>query len=119
MAGCAHEEVRFVGLETSGFQSAVYAIRNVDLRGYREERVIRRRLPGSLGRHAASSARNVFLSAVCLSLSDTKCSTAAERAKRVVASESGVADSRESLKALAIVVRSFALHETHGHADYD
>ena len=29
------------------------------------------------------------------------------------------ADSLESLKALAIVVRSFALHEAHGHADYD
>jgi stage II sporulation protein D len=39
--------------------------------------------------------------------------------ERVVASESGAADSRESLKALAIVVRSFALHEKHGHADYD
>ena len=38
---------------------------------------------------------------------------------RVVASESGPADSQESLKALAIVVRSFALHEAHGHADYD
>ncbi len=39
--------------------------------------------------------------------------------ERVVASESGSADSMESLKALAIVVRSFALHQTHGHADYD
>jgi stage II sporulation protein D len=39
--------------------------------------------------------------------------------ERVVASESGPGDSPESLKALAIVVRSFALHETHGHADYD
>ena len=39
--------------------------------------------------------------------------------ERVVASESGPADSAESLKALAIVVRSFALHEAHGHADYD
>lgn len=39
--------------------------------------------------------------------------------ERVVASESGEADSMESLKALAIVVRSFALHEIHGHADYD
>ena len=39
--------------------------------------------------------------------------------ERVVASESGPADSAESLKALAIVVRSFALHEPHGHADYD
>jgi stage II sporulation protein D len=39
--------------------------------------------------------------------------------ERVVASESDAADSSESLKALAIVVRSFALHETHGHADYD
>jgi stage II sporulation protein D len=39
--------------------------------------------------------------------------------ERVVASESGAADSAESLKALAIVVRSFALHEVHGHADYD
>lgn len=39
--------------------------------------------------------------------------------ERVVASESGPADSEESLKALAIVVRSFALHESHGHADYD
>ena len=39
--------------------------------------------------------------------------------ERVVASESGPADSTESLKALAIVVRSFALHESHGHADYD
>jgi SpoIID/LytB domain len=39
--------------------------------------------------------------------------------ERVVASESGAADTTESLKALAIVVRSYALHETHGHADYD
>jgi stage II sporulation protein D len=39
--------------------------------------------------------------------------------ERVVASESGADDSPESLKALAIVVRSFALHETHGHAEYD
>jgi stage II sporulation protein D len=39
--------------------------------------------------------------------------------ERVVASESGPADSIESLKALAIVVRSFALHQKHGHADYD
>jgi stage II sporulation protein D len=39
--------------------------------------------------------------------------------ERVVASESGTADSAESLKALAIVVRTFALHEAHGHADYD
>jgi stage II sporulation protein D len=39
--------------------------------------------------------------------------------ERVVASESGVADTSESLKALAIVVRSFALHQVHGHADYD
>jgi stage II sporulation protein D len=39
--------------------------------------------------------------------------------ERVVASESGSADSAESMKALAIVVRSFALHEKHGHADYD
>ncbi len=39
--------------------------------------------------------------------------------ERVVASESGPADSQESLQALAIVVRTFALHEHHGHADYD
>ncbi|MGA9671534.1 MAG: SpoIID/LytB domain-containing protein [Terracidiphilus sp.] len=39
--------------------------------------------------------------------------------ERVVASESGSADTAESLKALAIVVRSFALHQPHGHADYD
>jgi stage II sporulation protein D len=39
--------------------------------------------------------------------------------ERVVASEGGAADSAESLKALAIVVRSFALHEAHGHTDYD
>jgi stage II sporulation protein D len=39
--------------------------------------------------------------------------------ERVVASESGPADSLESLKALAIVVRTFALHEPHGHGDYD
>lgn len=39
--------------------------------------------------------------------------------ERVVASESGPADSPESLRALAIVVRSFALHEQHGHQDYD
>ena len=39
--------------------------------------------------------------------------------ERVVASESGPADGSESLKALAIVVRSFALHQAHGHADYD
>ena len=39
--------------------------------------------------------------------------------ERVVASESGSADSAESLRALAIVVRSFALHQAHGHAGYD
>ena len=39
--------------------------------------------------------------------------------EQVVASESGPADSAESLKALAIVVRSYALHENHGHAAYD
>jgi stage II sporulation protein D len=39
--------------------------------------------------------------------------------ERVVASESGPGDTPESLKALAIVVRTFALHEKHGHADYD
>jgi len=39
--------------------------------------------------------------------------------ERVVASESGSADSLESLKALAIVVRSFALHQAHGHPEYD
>ena len=39
--------------------------------------------------------------------------------ERVVASESGPADTAASLKALAIVVRTFALHESHGHADYD
>jgi stage II sporulation protein D len=39
--------------------------------------------------------------------------------ERVVASESGPADGAESLKALAIVVRTFALHQPHGHADYD
>ena len=39
--------------------------------------------------------------------------------ERVVGSESGAADSFESLKALAIVVRSFALHQHHGHSDYD
>jgi stage II sporulation protein D len=39
--------------------------------------------------------------------------------ERVLASESGPADSEESLKALAIVIRTFALHERHGHADFD
>ena len=39
--------------------------------------------------------------------------------ERVVASESSAADSAESLKALAIAVRSFALHEAHGHVGYD
>jgi stage II sporulation protein D len=39
--------------------------------------------------------------------------------ERVVASESTGADTMESLKALAIVVRTFALHEAHGHTDYD
>jgi stage II sporulation protein D len=39
--------------------------------------------------------------------------------ERVVASESGPGDSPQSLQALAIVVRSFALHEAHGHAQYD
>ncbi len=39
--------------------------------------------------------------------------------ERVVASESGPADGPESLKALAIVVRTFALQQAHGHADYD
>jgi len=39
--------------------------------------------------------------------------------ERVVASESSPADSAESLKALAIVVRTYALHESHGHFGYD
>jgi stage II sporulation protein D len=39
--------------------------------------------------------------------------------ERVVASESGPENSLESMKALAIAVRSYALHESHGHADYD
>jgi len=39
--------------------------------------------------------------------------------ERVVASESGSGDTPESLKALAIVVRTYALHVTHGHRDYD
>ena len=39
--------------------------------------------------------------------------------ERVVASESGPSDSQQSLRTLAIVVRTFALHEPHGHADYD
>jgi stage II sporulation protein D len=39
--------------------------------------------------------------------------------ERVVSSECGPTDSPESLRALAIVVRSFALHQPHGHADYD
>jgi stage II sporulation protein D len=39
--------------------------------------------------------------------------------ERVAASESGADDNLESLKALAVVVRSFALHEAHGHAEYD
>jgi stage II sporulation protein D len=39
--------------------------------------------------------------------------------ERVVASESGANDTPESLKALAIVVRSYALHVPHGHRDYD
>lgn len=39
--------------------------------------------------------------------------------ERVVASESDDADSAASLEALAIVVRSFALHQAHGHTDYD
>jgi hypothetical protein len=39
--------------------------------------------------------------------------------ERVVASESTGADTMESLKALAIVVRMFAMHEAHGHTDYD
>jgi stage II sporulation protein D len=39
--------------------------------------------------------------------------------EHVVASESGLEDSTESLKALAIVVRTYALHESHGHPDYD
>jgi stage II sporulation protein D len=39
--------------------------------------------------------------------------------QRVVASESGPSDTQQSLQALAIVVRTFALHERHGHTDYD
>jgi len=39
--------------------------------------------------------------------------------ERVVASESSTSDSPESLRSLAIVVRSFALHQKHGHAEYD
>ena len=37
----------------------------------------------------------------------------------VVAAESGAADGQESLKALAVVARSFALQPSHGHAGFD
>jgi stage II sporulation protein D len=37
----------------------------------------------------------------------------------VVAAESGAADGPESLKALAVVARSFALQTAHGHASFD
>ncbi len=37
----------------------------------------------------------------------------------VVAAESGAADSPESLKALAVVARSFVLSPVHGHRDFD
>jgi len=39
--------------------------------------------------------------------------------EQVTASESGPTDTPESLKALAIAVRTYALHVRHGHADYD
>ena len=39
--------------------------------------------------------------------------------ERIVSSESGPSDTQQSLQALAIVVRTFALHEPHGHTDYD
>ena len=39
--------------------------------------------------------------------------------ERVVASESGPNDSKESLESLAVVVRSFALHQSHGHIGFD
>jgi stage II sporulation protein D len=39
--------------------------------------------------------------------------------ERVVASESDPDDSDQSLKALAVIVRSFALHQSHGHAEFD
>ncbi len=39
--------------------------------------------------------------------------------ERVVASESDEADDLASLGALAVVVRTFALHQAHGHTDYD
>ncbi|MFP5234312.1 MAG: SpoIID/LytB domain-containing protein [Acidobacteriota bacterium] len=39
--------------------------------------------------------------------------------ERVAASESGPNDTLESLKALAIVVRTYALHVPHGHREYD
>ena len=39
--------------------------------------------------------------------------------ERVVGSESGPADTPESLAALAVVVRSFALHTRHAHQGYD
>jgi len=38
---------------------------------------------------------------------------------RVVASESDANDSEASLEALSIVVRTFALHQSHGHTAYD
>ena len=39
--------------------------------------------------------------------------------ERVVASESSPSDNLETLKALAIVARTYALHQPHGHSDYD
>ncbi len=39
--------------------------------------------------------------------------------ERVVASESDTTDSAASLQALAIVARTFVLHQAHGHTDYD
>jgi len=60
---------------------------------------------------AISAHNGVLVIAVSLPVEDY--------VERVVASESGPADSLESLKALAIVVRTFALHQPHGHADFD
>jgi stage II sporulation protein D len=93
------------------------------LTGKRSEQLTRLRLSGgvTLMAHSESvtlldpvtiSARNgTMVLAVSLPL---------ERyVERVVASESGPTETVESLKALAIVVRSYALHERHGHPDYD
>jgi stage II sporulation protein D len=113
-SGCAAEPIRGatqisaveggISLNESGQIASVSISGTVTIAAHGETLVMRN--PLRIGAH-----NGVLVMAVTLPVESY--------VERVVASESGAADTSESLKALAIVVRSFALHQAHGHADFD